>query len=118
LARIRGAHELAQFLDGAFRFENHENDGTFGHESHKVSKKRPLFVDIVESLSLRLAEVHHFCRANLKSFFDQSIDDETGVPGLYRVWLQYRKSSLHCSSVGYRSAACMASPMSAGLFTT
>ena len=105
------AHHFAKPLDGIVGFQHHQDDGTFRHEFHEAAKKRPLFVHVVEALSLRFAEVEHLHRANSKSFFLEFADDGAGISGFHGVGLENRKCF-------HFKLACIASPISAGLFTT
>src|SRR5437870_5558867 len=109
--RIGRAHDFAEFVDRVIRFKNHQNDRPFSHEFHKAREKRPLFVHVIETLGLCLGKMKHLHRADSKSLLFESADDGTGVSRLQGI----RFENGECFHHEY---ALIASPISAGLFTT
>ena len=56
-------------------FENHRDDGPFRHESHEAAEKRPLFVNIIESLRLLFRQVQHLYGSDSEASVFQAADD-------------------------------------------
>jgi hypothetical protein len=62
LLRVRRAHHLAVLRDRVLALEHLHHDRALGHELHEVAVERPLLVDGVERLRLRLGEPDHLRR--------------------------------------------------------
>ena len=113
--RISGAHHFPQLLDGVVGFENHWDDRPFAHEFHKAAEEGTFLMDVVKALSLRLRKMDHLHRPDSKAFLFKLADDRTHVAGFDSIWFKNCECLFHND---YLRLACIASPISAGLFTT
>ena len=65
---IGGPHQIPPFFYGSFGLQHHDDTGSAGHEISELTKKRPLFMDIIEPFRLTFTKVEFFHTDNLKSF--------------------------------------------------
>src|SRR5580698_10912571 len=95
---IRGAHGIAPFGDGVFRFENHDHGFTGAHEGGEFAEERAFTVNGVEPFGLLFSNAQRFDRDDLEFCRMNAADDVRGQAAAYGVRLDNCESSFHSHS--------------------
>src|SRR3984893_5049591 len=94
LLRIRGAHGVAPFCDGAFRLEDHGENFSGAHEVRQFPEEWPLAMHGVEAAGFVFSQTHGPNRDDAETTFMNARKNFTLKTAANRVRLDNRKSPL------------------------